>query len=61
MINKALRTTLYEFQLWILTDQWIKDCNQDRPHEGRRGMTPEGYEQTYSVSDLISFKEENAV
>jgi putative transposase len=48
-------------QVRILTEEWIKDYNQERPHEGLGGMTPEGYEQAYLVPDLILLKEENVV
>ena len=35
-------------QVRILTEQWIQDYNQHRPHEALGGMTPEFYEMEYS-------------
>lgn len=48
-------------QVRILTEEWIKDYNQERPHEGLGGMTPDAYEQENSVRDLIPLEEENVV
>lgn len=48
-------------QVRILTEKWIKDYNQERPHEGLGGMTPDAYEQENSARDLIPLEEENVV
>lgn len=48
-------------QVRILTEEWIKDYNQQRPHEGLGGMTPDAYEQENSARDLIPLEEENVV
>ncbi len=48
-------------QVRILTEEWIKDYNQDRPHEGLGGIPPNAYEQEYSIPDSIPLEEENVV
>ncbi len=43
-------------QVRILTEEWIKDYNQERPHEGLGGMTPNAFEKEYFVPDLIQLE-----
>jgi putative transposase len=48
-------------QVRILTEEWIKDYNQERPHEALGGMTPNAYEQENEIPDLIPLKEDIVV
>jgi putative transposase len=48
-------------QVRILTEEWIKDYNQDRPHEGLGGKTPNAYEQENTIPDSIPLEEENVI
>ena len=47
-------------QVSILSEEWMKDYNQNRPHEALGGITPEQFEKLVSSEKEISFSLETS-
>lgn len=57
--NRTYRTEILDFYLFKslnevreITDRWVREYNEERPHESLNNMTPEEYKQSYSQPQI---------
>ena len=57
--NRTYRTEILDFYLFRslnevreITDRWLREYNEERPHESLNNLTPEEYKRCYNQSQI---------
>lgn len=57
--NRTYRTEILDFYLFKslnevreITDKWVREYNEERPHESLKNLTPEEYKRCYNQSQI---------